>query len=467
MSDHPAYAAKQESQMLGLAAFDSLRAEYEPWLEHCYVPTGHFPLMVRWRSALAFGKPGSGKTALRLALERDWCPPGDKPGVLLVHWPVNTLASPELKDTNLVQEFMGQVLDAVTRALLQHLGQYPGDWSAMPSWSQDSLVWFVQRYLRGDLNHYISSLGDETPPDGLALLRDVVSLSVPDVLHAPVANSVLITEVVRFLEKLSLAGVRITVDGLEPLLAIDAQVVAERLGSFLNTLALFEHPHFAYTMLLPAVLESPLGSTGGISRGRIDPCRLTWNMGSLTSVVEHRLAWALGEEDFPLEKLAPAKALRTWLEGCCGDSPSEWLETARPFLAAYLVQAERQGTRSPLTGPQLREVQKSHRPQLVLDLKNGIVTVGRREVQDLQDGQIALLKHLDQHRGHICRRKDVYRAYLEGTGREMPEWEREKDYANALDNAIRRLRLAIEPDPSYPVWIFTIRGKGVRLGGDW
>ena len=69
MTESTALSATDIQKHLGLEAFDSLRAEYEPWLEHCYVPTAHFHLMVRWRSALAFGKPGSGKTALRLIME--------------------------------------------------------------------------------------------------------------------------------------------------------------------------------------------------------------------------------------------------------------------------------------------------------------------------------------------------------------------------------------------------------------
>jgi DNA-binding response OmpR family regulator len=88
-------------------------------------------------------------------------------------------------------------------------------------------------------------------------------------------------------------------------------------------------------------------------------------------------------------------------------------------------------------------------------------------VSGLQAGQQALLDYLYRHRGQTCDRRDVYRAYLEGTGRELPAKEFAKDYASALDNAIYRLRQAIEPDPTHPVLVVTVKGEGFRLDNAW
>lgn len=452
---------------VGLAAFDSLRAEDEPWLAQCYAPPPDFPLMASWRSALIFGDVGSGKTALRLALEREWCLPGAKPSVLLVRWPMTIVPTLELAGMELVLRHVGQLMDVVARTLLQHLDRYPVNWGAMPSWGRNTLTWFVQRHLQGDLAHHVASLEGKVSLEGLALLRDVATASVPDVLYPGTPTPLIIAELVRALQVIGLEGVRVLVAGLEPWVAVDTKHLAEHLEGFLSALALFEHPRFAYTMLLPSALESPLWSAGGVACRRAVPYSLKWDTQMLRAVVELRLAVALEEANFTLEHLGPAEALLGCLKRCGGRSPRGWLEMIRPFIATYLVETEKQGKRKPLTVDQCLAVQERHPPRLFMDLDTGHVTVGWREVAGLQSGQQALLRYLYQHRGQTRRRRDVYRAYLEGTGRKLPAKEFEKDYAGTLDNAIYRLRQAIEPDPAHPVLVVTVKGKGFRLDNAW
>lgn len=54
----------------GLAVFGALRAEDEPWLEECFVPPAEFDLMGGAPSAIVFGPPGIGKSAVRAMLVR-------------------------------------------------------------------------------------------------------------------------------------------------------------------------------------------------------------------------------------------------------------------------------------------------------------------------------------------------------------------------------------------------------------
>ena len=161
MNHSPFPAEENTPRPIGLSAFDSLRAEDEPWLAECYVPPPDFTLMAGWRSVLIFGGVGSGRTALRLALERHRCPPGQKPSLLLVRWPMSLVATTGLTGTALVEEQMRHVLDAVVRAILQHLLRYPADWGQAPAWAQDTLIWFVHRHLRGDVGHHLASLEAE------------------------------------------------------------------------------------------------------------------------------------------------------------------------------------------------------------------------------------------------------------------------------------------------------------------
>ena len=95
--------------------------------------------------------------------------------------------------------------------------------------------------------------------------------------------------------------------------------------------------------------------------------------------------------------------------------------------------------------------------------------MGHRQVQGLPETEWAILEYLYQHRERICTRDELYhKAHLSTSGsnqtigRFLP-----KEYEGALNNALLRLRQAIEPDPKDPLFIVTHRGKGVKLEHAW
>jgi len=452
---------------LGLAVFDSLRAEDEPWLAHCYVPLDDLALMAGWRSALIFGGTGSGKTALRFVLEREWCPPDSIPPLLLVNWHVSLAATQTSGGMALVLEQMDQVLHLVAEALLQHMAMFPACWQGARAWARATCTWFLHRYWRGDLAHHVASMEGRFPAEGLVLLRQLVSGPVSDVLYPGTPTALIIAELVKALQTLGLEGVRVVVDGLEPWMAVDARRLAEHMEQFLSALALFENSRFTYTMFLPSALESPLWSAGSIVRRRADTYRLAHSAARLRTIVERRLSLALKEPAFDLGDLAREAEFATYLERCGGASPRGWLETVRPFLAAYLRTAIADGKRRALAEEEFLVVKEHHAPRLHIDPDTGRVTVGWRTVTGLQPGQQALLHYLYRHRGQTLDRREVYQAYLEGTGRAVPSKEFAKDYASTLDNAIYRLRQAIEPDPAHPVLVQTVKGEGFSLNNAW
>jgi DNA-binding response OmpR family regulator len=175
----------------------------------------------------------------------------------------------------------------------------------------------------------------------------------------------------------------------------------------------------------------------------------------------------LGRADFTLDQLASVEPLLDWLARCGGSLPAGWLQAISHFFAAYVTDAATCGKKAPLTDEERLAVQKQHPPRLHLDPETGRVSVGWRSSIELQPGQQALLRHLYEHRGQTCRRRELYRAYLEGTGRQLPAQTFEKDYAGPLDNAVYRLRQAIEPDPAHPVLVVTVKGEGFQLDNAW
>jgi len=457
------------AELLGLSAFDSLQAEYEPWLAQCYVPPPNFALMARWRSMLVFGDAGAGKTALRLALERTWAPPEAKPTALVAHWPFTLVEDASLTGTRLVRAYTAQALDAVARALMHHLTQFPPNWGQLPGWVRNALGWFAQTFFLGDLGQHLEPLQSEYGGEQVSRLQEALLRPALDVLPPSSPIPLVIAEVAKAVQALGLEGVRVTVDGLEPWYEADRTLLADQLESFLNALALFEHPRFAYAIFVPSELDSSDWSPGSVVRRRVDVYRLKWDALALETMMERRLALALGETAFPLSRLGPPERLRRWLRGCGGYSARGWLATLRPFVARFLAKAEEGGRREPLTDEECVRVETESPPRLFIDPDTDQVLVGWRQVEGLQPAQLALLKYLYQQRGRLCPRETVLRYYLQTTGElhRLEPGQARYSAEGLLDQAMYRLRQAIEPDPANPIFVITEKQRGFRLQNAW
>jgi DNA-binding winged helix-turn-helix (wHTH) protein len=104
--------------------------------------------------------------------------------------------------------------------------------------------------------------------------------------------------------------------------------------------------------------------------------------------------------------------------------------------------------------------QKLHiNPQVRVDRKLHNVQIGDKRIDNLPRLPFSLLDFLEQHRGHACAREELIRHLY-------PD-ETQDDGTGAadsrLDTIVTRLRKAIEPDPSAPRYVLTVRGFGYRL----
>jgi DNA-binding response OmpR family regulator len=93
-------------------------------------------------------------------------------------------------------------------------------------------------------------------------------------------------------------------------------------------------------------------------------------------------------------------------------------------------------------------------PDLDIDEAAGLVRVDRRVVS-LSPKEFVLLSHLYVHAGEV-RSKDEIAAAV------WPEYE-SGIYDYQIENLVRRLRERIEPDPSEPQLLVTVRGQGYKL----
>jgi len=93
-------------------------------------------------------------------------------------------------------------------------------------------------------------------------------------------------------------------------------------------------------------------------------------------------------------------------------------------------------------------------PELELDEAAGLVRVDRRVVS-LSPKEFALLSYLYAHAGQVRSKDEIATAV-------WPEYE-SGIYDYQIENLVRRLRERIEPDPSQPQLLVTVRGQGYKL----
>ena len=433
----------------GLAAFGALRAEDEPWLLNCYVPPAEFALMSGPRSTLLFGEVGSGKSAARRALTQIWEKGNGDNGWLIAVWPVNALlgVGGDLTGSILANRQQAQIFDAVARVLLMRLGASPNIWNAAPDWARVTLTWFVKDYFQGNLETYIAALIDQETVPRPEVLHAFLERKQSQVLAPTAPPATVIDQLTRALSRLGFQGIRILVENIEPWWEVYASELSRSLSDFLSTLSLFEHPNFVYTMFLPTEMAPHLIRSSSVVRRRVQAFTLRFSHLECMTVVDRRIALALGRQRFDLAELGPVEVLKTWLIGCGGDSPRGWLEAVRPFFATYLGTNSGQGHRA-LTTAECRKVQQRHPPILEL-VPGGQVRVGWRRVNDLSAGHMAILRYLYDHMGQVCSRKDLYKVYVEAApGGQVEADAKPLEYAGILDSAIWRLRAIIETRPS-------------------
>jgi DNA-binding response OmpR family regulator len=93
-------------------------------------------------------------------------------------------------------------------------------------------------------------------------------------------------------------------------------------------------------------------------------------------------------------------------------------------------------------------------PELEVDVAAGIVRVDRESIE-LSPKEFLLLGHLYEHAGEVCSKDEIGDAV-------WPEYQGDV-YDYQIENLVRRLREKIEPDPSEPQILLTVRGLGYKL----
>ncbi len=455
-------AMSKPEAALGLAAFDSLQAEDEPWLDQCFVLPFDFALIAGARSSLVFGAAGSGKTALFQTLLAHLTPSPVKPSSwLVVRWHPIPLG-PGVSGSRAAVAQLTHIFSACADALLAHLARWPDRFTTAPGDTRQTLAWFIYRYLGADAEQHIAEYAAQAQKPDSGPLHSLLSCERSNEWLDSAIPATVIAELVKALREIGLRRVNVL---LNPDTLVDSGWVVGNLHAFLSSLTLFENHHFVYKMILPKKFKNPLALAGSVPRRRIDLYALDWSVDDLVEIVVRRVAMAIGEPVSALGEICQDVKLTRWLERTGGDSPRGWLKCITPLVTQYL----RQGR--PISTKEWKTIRAKSPPPLTLDEENDQVSIGWRRLNDLPKVPLALLRHLYDHRSRICSRDELFLdAYLPARYPDSSAEDRReqpKDYADLLDTAIWRLRKEIEPDPRSPIYVVTRRGKGYKLEHAW
>ena len=108
----------------------------------------------------------------------------------------------------------------------------------------------------------------------------------------------------------------------------------------------------------------------------------------------------------------------------------------------------------------MRRLEEGRTPRqgVRVDVESGVVTVDGRPVENLTRLEFRLLLLLYGRMNKIC---DKYSIVESVWGEEYVD----EVYDSAIEKLVSRLRRKIEPDPSHPRYIVTVRGRGYKLVG--
>ena len=462
---HQARRTDNHNTVIAIEALDTLAAEHELHLQPLvFVEPNRYTAYTGMRSLVIVGDSGSGKTALRLALTRHGTLENTPLAYLVVNWQPEPLA--DVRGSPAVRAFVRQTLQACATTLLTILVRHPDLFRRAPPTVQMMFHWFLQAYISADRQHLWATVEEQAGNDeGKSLGQHLVFEPATPILHPETTEQRIISHLTSTLQRISVRGVWVTIDGFDPWLRGSTALVSEQMIAILSTLELLDLNGFAIKMFAPRALESDITRSWGIVKDRIELETLSWTPEQLTTITERHIAAKIGKPSLHLSDLCVAdRDIRDWLQRYGGSTPRGWLRLIRPLVDAFAAA----GASHPLPHSVWNSLKRTHPPRLSIDLKTDRVFIGEAEIVGLQPRSYRLLRYLYENRSRRVPRSELYyRAYLglaeEPRARDDRGWQEPTEWSNVLDNAILRLRRIIEPDPRRPIYIVTDRGWGVKL----
>lgn len=411
--------------------------ENERWWRECYLPSptdAALQSQPRWQ--VIVGNAGSGKTVALDALERQMR--GHDALVLRYspeYWPRGRRVLK--KDGNHLSQLM-----ALTGFTIRHTPTITLDRIIeLPRFQREFLRWLMDKF--GGTRAYIrwiQTLGGNA---------DDAQLNVPFEDLYPTETEYL--DVQGQIEDLIALVRRWGFSQILTLIDTDLITTAQltELGELFDWLELWQHEGFTLVVAVtPTALDQ--GELVKRARGRASVVRLNWTLDQVRNLVNRHLALATDQQVQSLEQLASPLLVHSLEEKLLAEygspTPKGWLALAQ-LLLDFALRSE-----IPLGDKFETEIHYAFMARFMplrLDKRSGHRGVWRgSHFIHLDDQPFRLVEMLAQHQG-------------------MPTPSEElKDVAGSLSNVhtlVRRVREAIEPNPSAPIYLKNRRDEGYWL----
>lgn len=434
--------------------FATPAAEREAWLADVFVRPPASETCLDNKSVIVYGLPGSGKTALRLSIQR--LAPTD---TLVIPWSPEPLNQTE---TGSVMAF--QALRQAIQRLVEHIPQN-ADLSQKlqqaPAWTHTALAWFLREYLPLDPVFFIQTQAGRLDSAAIDWYTEILQKPAVTIFTANSSHNDQLRMLVNLLTHADIQQVWWMLDGLEKWGKDANQDVHVLVEAILSTLAIFDVPRLVFKIFAPERLRETFAQTSGIARDRLKQVSLRWSEETLKRLLEKRLQAGLKNSEAGLRNLCSDPDFFTWLSCYGGQNPRAWLGLARPFVEAMQVIG------SPLSKNVWTELAHKFPPKLKLLSERQEVKIGEAIYSvDSADG-FKILKYLSARSGQICSLEEVHYLGIQGLPKipaiNEPEWAHKSFWRPALDTTLYRLRQKIELDSGNPVYIVTHPRRGLEL----
>jgi len=450
------------------AFLQALRAEEEPWLETVYVPPAEMDALSGEQSMILFGKPGSGRTALRLAITRR-VQGNLQQKALVVNWLPEAPAD-ALDGNQLARFAMRQFISVWLEALLLDLINDPEPAGRAPVYLRRGLSFLLHEYLDSDPQFYLLARANELPEAGLTEMQALLSLEPIQLLRPEATTQTIINAIAAVLKQLGYQKTWIFVDGLEKWQSGLKLQNRDMQAAMLDTLNYFDRKDMTFKVFVLEEFSSLYASIGGVDRFRLLPQVIHWSDEDLLRITDLHSARLFQLDTFSLKQITQDPGFLEWLSKHSGGNPRWWMLLSRPFVQHYISINKDQVQNKQLDEAGWRDIAARYPPPLRILHASQQVLLGAREAKVSPSG-FSILSYLFQNSQRTCSREEVY--YLAVCGLEQipsmseDRWETPESWTSRLDTILWRLRRDIEMDLNQPTYIITERGKGICLRNAW
>ncbi len=475
--------------------FAEREAERERALSEYFIEGPHYSDMLGDlhdpRTTILFADRGCGKTAYRLMIAQE-CRPAraDSPVLAATYTGFSRVlrmaggnpAAVTLKD------HLGEILRSVSQALLEELEKHPDLFLYAP----DDVKRFVRSLTKNYLPRFLypsalrrklqAAAGDahdipwegmwrdnrpghlsmwlsKTPLAASPTARFWVDLYETDSHDLSGDRKAVLEHLMDVLPALGIEGVYLLVDELDEhpgLLSTDA--IASFLEPLMEDLNLLKMPGLGIKFFLPREAMRSLMKRESIRWDRLPVYVLEWEDALLLQILQDRLgAFSRGIVS-SLDAFSEIPMDKTLVRESWGRPRTLILLGDLLLRHGYRLSDGEPLIRADALDGAIREFRKRYRallPHLRLNELTGEVFVGSQPVKEkITEMEFKALVYLYRNAGRLVGREELVGAVY-GIGEGVSD--------QAVDALMSRLRRKIEPDPSRPMYLITVRGRGYRL----